>query len=48
MFYFWDRNEWSNDYTRPITEYVIRGSHFETEWKPVETYSSEAGLQLEP
>lgn len=48
MFYFWDRNEWSNDYTRPITEYVIRGSHFETEWKPVETYSSEAGLQPEP
>ena len=41
MFYFWHRDEWTNDFTQPIFEYTIEGSHFETDWKQTAVYPSE-------
>ena len=32
-FYFWQRDAWEADYTNPIQEFRIDGSHYETEWK---------------
>jgi len=47
MFYFWHKNEWSNDFTQPIVEYTINGSHFETDWKETAVYPTENGLTIE-
>ena len=32
-FYFWQRDAWEADYTNPIQEFRIGGSHYEAEWK---------------
>ena len=32
-FYFWQRDAWEADYTNPIQEFRIDGSHYEAEWK---------------
>jgi hypothetical protein len=34
-FYSWQKNAWVADYTGPIVEYAIDGSHYEAEWKSV-------------
>lgn len=47
MFYFWHRDEWANDFTQPIFEYTIEGSHFETDWKQTAVYPSERGLRID-
>lgn len=33
-FYEWQRDAWETDYTGPIQELSIEGSHYEVEWKP--------------
>jgi hypothetical protein len=47
FFYFWDRNEWSNDFTNPILEYSIIGSHYENDWVPIKVHASEVGLTIQ-
>ncbi|MGK0296859.1 MAG: hypothetical protein ACI9XC_000458 [Gammaproteobacteria bacterium] len=37
-FYFWQRDAWETDYTGPIQEFSIEGSHYEVEWKPEKIY----------
>jgi len=32
-FYAWQRDAWETDYTGPIQEFLITGSHFETPWR---------------
>jgi hypothetical protein len=32
-FYFWQKDDWQAEYTDPILEFSIDGSHFEAEWK---------------
>lgn len=46
MFYFWHRDEWTNDFTQPIVEYTIEGSHFETTWKETAVHPPAEGLKL--
>ncbi|WP_220337106.1 hypothetical protein [Wenzhouxiangella sp. 15181] len=46
MFYLWHRDEWENDFTQPIVEYTIQGSHFESEWQESNIYVSREGLRL--
>lgn len=43
-FYFWDENEWNNDFTRPIYEFSIKGSHFDTDWELIDVHAPEDGL----
>ena len=31
-FYPWQTNEWQADYTQMIQEFMIQGSHYESEW----------------
>jgi len=45
-FYFWHADEWSNDFTQPIIEYSIQGSHFESDWIVVDIHESEQGLRM--
>jgi hypothetical protein len=47
MYYPWHQDEWENDFTLPIIEYTVQGSHFEVEWKESGVYTSKEGLRLE-
>ena len=38
-FYAWQRDAWETDYTGPIQEFVINGSHFDATWHPRKTIS---------
>jgi len=31
-FYTWQRDAWETDYTGPIQEFIIKGSHYDTPW----------------
>jgi len=39
-FYLWQKNAWSTEYTGPIVEYSINGSHYETEWKRARVFNA--------
>ena len=32
-FYYWQKDAWTTDYTGPIYEYYINGSHYDTPWE---------------
>jgi hypothetical protein len=36
-FYFWQRDAWETDFTGPIQEFTIKGSHFDTPWHAEKT-----------
>ncbi len=42
--YFWQTNEWTADYTRPIHEFIINGSHYEQSWQAGEIYDPESPI----
>ena len=37
-FYFWQSDAWETDYTGPIQEFIINGSHYEEEWQLGQIY----------